>query len=353
MRQSVITSSPVKVLPFLLPYRRIILCLLLLHCILPGAGQPASISTIAFGSCSHQDDPNQMWTDVIGQKPDLWIWLGDNIYGDTHDPAVLKAQYDMQKAEPSYQALLQTCPVIGTWDDHDYGVNDGGKYFSKKNESKKAALDFLDVPPNAAIRKRPGMYDVYSYGSGDRIVKIILLDTRSFRDTLMLSQDKDSKYELNTEGDILGEAQWAWLEKELKKSDAAIHIIGSSIQFIPDEHGFEKWGNFPKARQRMLDLLVKEKPNNTFFISGDRHIGEISKMTVPGLPYALYDFTSSGLTHTWDEPHEEKSSYRLGQQIQQKNFGIIKINWNTNLSTVEFEIRGRDNVLWQSIPVRF
>lgn len=315
------------------------------------AQQP--LQTIAFGSCSHEDDTLQLWDEIASQKPNLWIWMGDNIYGDTHDMAILKKKYDIQKARPDYQRLLRTCRVIGTWDDHDYGINDGGKFFSKKEQSKKIALDFLDVPANAKVRKHPGIYDSYVYGPKDKQVKVILLDTRTFRDTVILSDKPGHRYDPNPTGDILGNAQWKWLEKELKNSKADLNIIVSSIQFLADDHYYEKWGNFPTARKRMFDLLLKIKPHNTFFISGDRHIGEVSRTTVTGLPYALYDFTSSGLTHTWEDARDEKNSLRVGQLIIQKNYGLIRINWNDKLPNIEVEIRGYNNTLWQSIPVRF
>jgi len=316
-----------------------------------GLAQP--VTKVAFGSCSHEDDPEQLWSEIVATDPDLWIWLGDNIYGDSPDMGVLKAKYDRQKKSEGYQRLLKTCKVVGTWDDHDYGINDGGKNFRQKSKSKELALDFLDVPQKAKVRKREGIYDSYSFGEGNRIVKVILLDTRYFRDTLQRSTVKGRRYDPNPAGDMLGDEQWEWLEKELKKSEAAIHIIASSIQFVSNEHGYEKWGNFPKSRQRMLDLLARLKPANTFFISGDRHIGEVSKMSLEGLPYSLYDFTSSGLTHTWDESMEESNGYRVGQLIIQKNFGLITINWNEKLPDLVFELRGKDGVVWQSTPVRF
>lgn len=325
-----------------------LLCLI----VQPAFSQSEKILTrIAFGSCSHQDDSVQLWADIIAQQPDLWIWMGDNVYGDTHDMTLLEAKYDLQKSHAGYQQLLQTCPVIGTWDDHDYGINDGGKFYSQKEASKKLAADFLGVTEKAPLRKREGMYAAYEYGSKNQKVKIILLDTRYFRDTLQQSTEKDKRYEPNTTGDILGEEQWKWLERELKRSDASLHIIGSSIQFIATQQVFEKWSNFPSARARMIDLLAEVKPKNTFFISGDRHIAEISKMNVTDLPYSLYDFTASGLTHTWETPREEANDYRVGQLIVQKNFGLIKINWTGNLPLLEFEVRGKDDKLWQSIPV--
>jgi len=83
---------------------------------------------IAFGSCSRQYISNQRWLDILNSDPDIWIWLGDNIYGDTHDMDLMAEKYAYQKADSGYQLLLKSgVQIIGTWDDHDYGVNDGGK----------------------------------------------------------------------------------------------------------------------------------------------------------------------------------------------------------------------------------
>jgi alkaline phosphatase D len=301
------------------------------------AVQAQTSTTIAFGSCSDEDDTVQLWQEVIKQKPELWIWLGDNIYADTSDEAVIKSKYARQKKHPDYQKLLSVCPVIGTWDDHDYGANDGGKYLPFKKQSKELMLDFLDVPAEAEVRKHEGVYSSYTLGSGERKVKIILLDTRYFRDSLKLSSKQNERYTPTSKGDMLGEAQWVWLENELQNSDAAINIIGSSIQFIPTQHGYEKWMNLSTSRERMLDLLKKYSTRKTLFISGDRHIAELSRMKVKGLPYTLYDFTASGLTHTWDAGTEE-NKYRVGELIKQKNFGIINIDWSRSTPTLLLEV---------------
>ena len=300
------------------------------------------LARIGFGSCSNQDSTAQLWPEILDQKPQLWIWLGDIIYGDTHDMTVLRAKYDHQKRNSDYHQLIKMCAILGTWDDHDYGQNDGGKFFSKKNESKKELLRFLDVKPDDPIRKHPGVYSSHTYGTGRQKIKIILLDTRAFRDTTFRSRNPGRRYDPNPDGDVLGEEQWAWFEQELKNSDAAIHIIGSSIQFISNDHGYEKWGNFPKSRQRMLDVLVKHKIKRPIIISGDRHMAEISKMAVPGLRSPLYDFTSSGLTHTWSSKiATEENQYRVSKLVIEKNFGMLLIDWSSNEPTITFEIRGK------------
>lgn len=329
-----------------------LLCLLLLSSSTLVA-QSQTTTTIAFGSCSDEDDTVQLWREVILQKPALWIWLGDNVYADTTDTEVIKAKYERQKNHPDYQKLLSTCPIIGTWDDHDYGVNDGGKEFAMKKQSKELMLDFLDVPTDAEVRKHEGVYSSYTLGEGDKKVKIILLDTRYFRDQLQKSTNYNKKrYTPTSTGDILGEEQWAWLENELQHSDAAIYIIGTSIQFIPIQHGYEKWMNLSSSRERMIDLLKKYSTKKTFFISGDRHIAELSRLKVKGLPYTLYDFTSSGLTHTWDAGVEE-NKYRIGELINQKNFGLIRIDWSRSSPTVLLEVYSTNSVRYLTYTIVF
>lgn len=313
----------------------------------------APLTKIAFGSCSNEELHEEMWTEIAGQKPQLCILLGDNIYGDTQDMTWMRKQYDMQKQLPGYQLLMKTCPIIGTWDDHDYGKNDGGKHYAKKNESKEEFLRFLDVPADDPVRKHDGVYSSYTYGPIGQQVKVILLDLRYFRDTTIRSTIPGHRYDPNPDGDMMGETQWAWFENELKNSKADVHIIASSIQLISNDHFYEKWGNFPKARQRMFDVLVKHKPRNVFVISGDRHIAEISKIELPGLPKPLYDVTSSGLTHTWnikgEMPPDEPNSNRVGKLIIQKNYGLILIDWSKkNNPVVTFEIRGHDKAIWDT-----
>ncbi|MEN7549105.1 alkaline phosphatase D family protein [Rapidithrix thailandica] len=303
---------------------------------------------IAFGSCSDEDERQPLWSVINQHHPDVWIWLGDNIYGDTEDMTVLKQKYTLQKSHTEYQYLINHAQVLGIWDDHDYGVNDGGKEYPMKKESKQAMLEFLDVPQENPVWQREGAYQSKVLGEGGQKVKVILLDSRYFRDALAPSSDPEQRYVINEEGDILGEAQWQWLEQELTGSDAAIHLIGNGIQIIPEEQGFEKWANFPKARKRLFDLLAKVKAQNVILLSGDRHMAEISKMEVPGLAQPVYEITSSGLTHTWSEKRDEPNRYRVGEMVVEKNFALLKIEWSDAGLSVQTEIRGENDSLYLS-----
>ena len=79
--------------------------------------------SIAFGSCNRQNVQNNLWYDIIAQNPKVWIWGGDNIYADTDDMEKLNAEYQILLQDEGYKALKNSTKILGTWDDHDYGIN--------------------------------------------------------------------------------------------------------------------------------------------------------------------------------------------------------------------------------------
>ena len=48
----------------------------------------------AFGSCGSQDKPMPILHKVTEHKADVFVYLGDNIYGDTKDMKVLENKYN-------------------------------------------------------------------------------------------------------------------------------------------------------------------------------------------------------------------------------------------------------------------
>jgi len=266
---------------------------------------------IAFGSCNHQWDPQTIWSEVIKNDPDLWMWTGDIVYADTEDMDKLNQDYNHLKGTPGYQSLLAQCPVIGVWDDHDYGANNAGKNYPKKDESKEALFRFLDVSVDNPAGNRSGAYQSYDYAHNDVRIKLILLDVRYFRDNLGVE-----------DGTILGVDQWTWLNQQTQ-SDADLTIIAGGIQFLHTEHRFEKWYNYPQEYQKLLDLLDRNDHSNVILISGDRHIGEIAQYSYPD-GQVIHEITASGLTHSY-EKSTETNSLRIGPLIKTINFGVLRI----------------------------
>ncbi len=301
---------------------------------------------IAFGSCNKQWKPNYMWRAIINCKPDLWIWLGDSIDAAAEDMAYLKSQYDKQKQNPDYAELRKNCPIIGTWDDNDYGMKNGTRHYPKKAESQQLFLDFIDEPKDSPRRKQEGIYASYRYGNPGKRIKVILLD-------LHYNADAPGRG-----SDLLGNAQWEWLEVELKDSKDDIVIIGSSLQLLSSEHPYEHWGNYPKSRTRMFQLLAAAKPKLTIILSGDRHLAEISKLDDPLLPYPLYDVTSSGLTHHVDFLYQlgnffslEKNRYRMERLFFECSFGVIDIDLSPTYPATFIQIRDQINRIERQILI--
>lgn len=304
---------------------------------------------IAFGSCNKQDEANVFWDDILEANPDIFIWGGDNIYADTDDMEKMKSMYLAQNANKEYAKLKNQVFITGTWDDHDYGVNDGGAEFAKKKESQALFLDFMGVNPNDLRRNRDGIYSSQSISTPSGLIKIINLDTRYFRSSLTDGRNQGVRYQPNTygEGTLLGAKQWLWLEQELNNSNALFTIIVSSIQFLSNEHGFEKWANHPHELQSMLDLIKKNRDQRIIFLSGDRHISEFSKMENSDFLFPLIDFTSSGLTHSYSSFSGEPNPYRIGEVISTKSFGLIELNLIEKRA--HFKIMGEDGRVFQEL----
>ena len=308
---------------------------------------------IAFGSCSDQDSANILWKEITANQAALWIWGGDLIYSEIKNIEHFRSAYQKQKKNADYQEFLKKTKVLGTWDDHDYGVNDGGLENPKKELAQEIFLDFFDIPQNDPRRKQEGVYysELFEVGK-NKSVNVILLDTRYFRSSLTLDKDSQKRYKSNEygEGTMLGDKQWKWLEKELTNSEADFNVIVSSIQFLSYLHRYETWGNMPHQVDKMKALIRDSGAKGTFILSGDRHFSEISKTNVEGLAYPLYDFTSSGLTHTYSKTKDE-NPLRVSKLVNVKSFGLLKFNFEKK--SVIMEMRGKKNILLDSFEAQF
>ncbi|KAL7705712.1 hypothetical protein N2W54_003077 [Lotmaria passim] len=247
--------------------------------------------------------------------------------------------------------------VWGTWDDHDMGKNDGGREYPYRNVTQRFFLDFLRAPATDPRWTREGVYEAYTlpfhavvdnekgWGASleallrqlyEHAICIVLLDVRSFRDP------PNATYA----GDMLGDAQWDWLEAQLQRfttptrdgrEPCALTLIGSGIQFMLDEKPAENWAAFPGSRDRLLGLLRLYKAERVAFLTGDVHMGELggdftSLAITQVLGYPLLEATSSGLTHSANMfmlptilPRFFRTPRRLSLYVE-KNFGAVRLS---------------------------
>lgn len=308
---------------------------------LPGIASAQEIQRIAFGSCADQTKEQPIWSEVSAADPDLFVFLGDNIYADTDDPAELAAAYRLLDEQPGFQHLRATTEIIATWDDHDYGQNDIGADYVSKAASREIMLDFFEEPEDSARRSQPGgIYTSYQYGPPGRRVQVILLDLRWSRSELTRISDDErlqqreqhdrGPYEVNLARDavLMGEDQWNWLEEQLQ-IPADVRVIGSSIQLLAEFTGWETWANYPRERLRFIDLLARYQREPILIISGDVHWAELSAIRETANDWPLVELTSSGLTEEWTAISPNR--HRVGEAFAEANFGLIEIDWESEI----------------------
>jgi alkaline phosphatase D len=304
------------------------------------------LEKIAYGSCNVQLLPQTFWSQIASDNPQLFIYGGDNVYGDLKitsgvpstgvgDPVLLKAAYNYLGAAPGFQAFRDATPIYPLWDDHDFGENGAGGTYQHKQDSEKQFLDFWAVPDEDPRRTREGIYTSSIHGPVGERVQIILLDTRYFRSALARSKDTgfivDNKDPSTT---VLGAAQWAWLEEELKR-EADVRLIVSSTQVLAMGHRFERWGNFPHERERLITLVQDLKANGVIFLSGDRHRAAIYALR-DDVDYPIFEMTSSSLNRAYSDPNE-RGPLQLNAMFGKPNYATISFNWVDRFVSLEIK----------------
>jgi hypothetical protein len=260
-------------------------------------------------------------------------------------PELLQQLFQEQRQQDGYKALLNTnITVLGTIDDHDYGMNNGDyRYMYRKESGTAYVQDFLGLSPQSVMAKRArqgkGVYGVQVFDfsrphgqelltdeeagidpdlpdwedgaadsplpySPDRSVAVFVIDIRSNRTPWPHGW---SKFFYDYQGDFLGEHQWEWLEKALKKSQATSNILVNGLQVhadrFPDGNIAEAWSKFPSAQNRLYNLILESGVRAPILVSGDVHHAQILRKDCQSSTdykiQSLMELTTSGLTHSW------------------------------------------------------
>lgn len=306
------------------------------------------IAKLAWGSCADQNYPQPYWDAVSAYGPDLLVLAGDNIYGDCEAAGCpeLRDAYAALLSKPSFQGARQTIPMVATWDDHDFGQNDGGASNPNKDLAKALFLDFFQAGAGDMRRHRDGVYAAHTFGPVGERVQVILLDTRYFRSDLATADSPPSEggpYVAAADGAMLGDAQWAWLENLLAEA-ADLRLLVSSVQVVADGHGWEGWDKLPAERERLYAALDRRKGGAVVALSGDRHVGGLYQEPLAG----VVDATASSWTHTTpcdgdplavaddacDAGEPRHGSNRLFPLVRANHFGVVEVDWERRVATV-------------------
>jgi len=327
-----------------------------------------TLTRIVFASCAQQNGDQSIWDQIASERPDLTLYMGDNVYGDVSpdEPALpeLKTAYmRLAQSEPFARARA-AAPMLTVWDDHDYGLNDGGGDYALKEKSE-ALFDYVwAMHEDDPRRTRPGVYGSWIIGAEEgKRVQVIMLDTRFFRSPLVETDERGAhgKERYVPDDDpsktILGDAQWKWLAEELQKP-ADLRLVVSSIQVIADGHGWESWRLFPHERARLYKTITGLGVNGVVFLSGDRHGAALYRKDGVN-DYPLFEATSSSLNlpaSIWraesGETWMEEGPNRLGDMIYEANYGVIDIDWDEGAVAVSIRSKDGDPYLSETINLR-
>jgi len=300
--------------------------------------ETTKLTRIGVGSCLHQAQPQPIWTAVRAAKPQLMLMIGDNVYGDVKGPEMteLVAAYRKQGRHSEFAEARAAVPFLATWDDHDYGANNAGASFPHAPAATALFYDFWQMKP-----QRPaGIYYSQLFGPPGQRVQIIMLDTRTFRAPFKRKTESFpywGRYEPDPDPTktMLGAEQWAWLEAELRRP-AEVRLLVSSIQVLADGHGFERWGNLPAERDRLLATIDRTEIG-LIILSGDRHMGALYSDKTPG-GRRIVEMTASSLNRSYGPSKDARRSPLVSELIHVENFGIVDIDWGAR--TVSLSLKG-------------
>ena len=287
------------------------------------------ILTLGFGSCLHQDRSMAILKTIEKKELDLFMFIGDNVYGDQEDGELDKLIRTYKQQYNNLENFLKNVSTEFIWDDHDFGINDGGSNYRYKDRAKELFLETWKIPSNDPRRLRDGLYFDKMIKKNGLKVHLIFLDNRSFKSEWKLTDEfnKEGKEryvkDFDPEKTLLGKKQWQWLKDKLNE-DSDIKIILSSLQILSLGHGWESWDKLPLERERLFNLIDESNVSNLFILSGDRHRGGFYRFKTND-NNDIYEFTSSSLNLPIPFNTEEKGPLRIGSTYRKANFGVVRI----------------------------
>lgn len=312
-------------------------------------GNPPDFS-VAFGSCAYYNDaaydrpgkPYGSGYDILNAmaatKPDLVLWLGDNLYFREADnsPWAMADRYQRTRRLPEMQALLRTGQHIAIWDDHDYGPNDANRSFIYKEEALRLFRRYWPNP-SYGLPQTPGTFTVASFGDAD----FFLLDDRWYRDA-------DGQPE-TAQKQMFGPEQMNWLQNALAHSSATFKFIVGGSQMLNELNAYEGWNHFPAERGAFLTWLAQSGTRGVILLSGDRHHTELLQQPRPG-SYPLLELTCSPLTAGVSVVDQEKQNPHLvaGTYVAAHNFCRLQFQGPKGQRSVTLSAHDQQGkLLWQ------
>ena len=325
-------------------------------------GQPLSFSTqplwkfrgdppdftLAMGSCTYINEPTydrpgdpyggdyQIFNSIADKKPDLMLWLGDNIYmrePDWGSRTGFLHRYTHMRSTPDMQRLLRSTQHCAIWDDHDFGPNDADGSFVHGDLAREM-FDLFWPNPTCGVPGVEGITTSFSHADVD----FFLMDDRTYRVPSDLVTDKPA---------MLGEAQIDWLIRALKYSDASFKLVAVGSQVLSTSAQYENYATFTAERGELLRRIEEEGIRGVVFLTGDRHFTELSLLPLKD-GRTVMDLTASALTSGTYKATDKNELRVEGTVVEQRNFATLTFSGAKNDRTMTMRVFDANGAqLWE------
>ena len=293
-----------------------------------GLAPEASRARIVFGSCYKQyRQPLPIFDAIARESADLFLLLGDTCYTDEEDrvsEATHMQAHLRNRNQDNLRALVARVPTLAIWDDHDFGPNDSDGTYSASERAYRCWRRMWAQRQYGTASTR-GIFSRVRCGP----IELFFLDSRLHR--------AERRH-------ILGDAQLRWLLDGLVESTAAIKLILSGSQLLPEVAMLPSWDwecfrrDGAQELEAIVSCIASQGITGVVALSGDPHLGQILRQ--PGQPLpggrqapALWELTSSPIANKpWQRPvwpadsHGEYAFDRfLIEEVAARNYGVVDV----------------------------
>lgn len=251
-----------------------------------------------FALCSCMDDENhspEIWRTMVDKNPDVIFFVGDSVYADTGAPLTganpehLWQRFCEARTTLEIYYSKKLIPILATWDDHDFGLNDAGaKEYAYVQESQGNFLNFFAQNPQYCrfINQGPGVSSAFKIAGQ----LFLLMDDRSYRD-VNGSRDRYAHW---------GKDQEDWALQHMDSHHGPTWLMNGS-QIFPAMPLKESLSQNHSGQFQGIQNELRVRNSKVIFVSGDVHFTEISKIEKEALGYQTYELTSSSI-HSLNVP---------------------------------------------------
>ena len=306
--------------------------------------------SVATGSCAYINEPPYdrpgtpygsnygIFTQIAAQKPDLMLWLGDNVYYREPDWTTrtgMLHRFTHDRSLPELQPLLASTQHYAIWDDHDFGPNDSDGTWVHKETAWEVFKAFWGNP-TFGVNGQKGCTTWFQYADMD----FFLLDDRYFR---------TPNYCKSCERTMLGKAQLEWFLAALSASRAPFKVVAIGAQVLTPVKKHERYSNlFEAERDSILAHIEREDIKGVIFLTGDVHFTEMNALKNARGNW-VYDLTTSPLTSGVNPtgPSETNELRVEGTAVAQHNFSLLRFSGPRKERQLDITVYGADGkLLW-------